>query len=1094
VIPVEQRSANGEPCSPERFVSLAADPSRSVVVEACAGSGKTWLLVSRMLRLLLAGAQPAELLAITFTRKAADEMRDRLLRLLRTLALEKNDEQVILELTQRGLTVQQAHQQLPLARQLYANVLASSHGLSVDTFHSWFIRLLQVAPLAAGVPHGLSVEESIADLREAAWLRFFRSLGRPENQPLQDALMVVYQIAGDVGGKDLLDEFLDQRAEWEIMCQFGEPQQQLIELCGTDGERDARLSLWEEPLLIDLARQAARVLAAGTATQQNKAVLLLQAVSAEPSLAAFDDLCDVCLTKENKPRSMNLTNAQRAELSAPDIENFQVSWGTLCEALIRLRARSAEMTVRQLNLAVFVVGAALIEHYQAIKTEQSKMDFGDLELQAWRLLTNAEHAAYLHARIDARYKHILIDEFQDTNPLQWQIVRAWLEAYGQDTQRPSVFIVGDPKQSIYRFRRAEPRVFQSARVLLGAYGAVQLRTSVTYRNDNAIVDLLNQTMHQNPLYAPQVTASHTAGAVWRLPLSDDEPIAAPPSDRIALRDPLTQAPVEVDDQRREKEAVQVGRALRQARGAFTYQGQALRWSNMMILVRSRTHLRSYERGLRSVGIPFISSRTGGLLDTLEANDLIALLRWLLMPADDLALASILKSPIAACTDQDLIELATDTRHAHWWPRLQQAASEKTGHAALIRLHDLLQRWLSYASYLPVHDLLDRVIHEGQLLQRYAIASPPETRAQVLGNLEAFVALSLALDAGRYPSIARFLEHLRRRQRGSERDAPDEAEVDAATDAVRIMTIHAAKGLEAELVALMGTNHSDAGVDRSGVLCDWPQDAPAPMHFSVFGKKAERGLARAALFEQEEKFRQQENWNLLYVAATRARQLLIISGTHSGKNEQQGVAAGSWYQRLLSAPEFLPEPTPASESAATAPFSLQLFTPPSLPVSAKLIAADTEATLEGKRLHALMERLTATEQWPLVIPEAKQAARWLMCSESEARVVCEQARRILSSDELTHFFDPSVYQFARNEVELVHNGEWMRIDRLVGFEDGLWVLDYKRHLLDQQQAGYWQQLARYRDACLALFPGKAVRTALITVDGRIWQSDQSDLAF
>jgi ATP-dependent helicase/nuclease subunit A len=164
------------------------------------------------------------------------------------------------------------------------------------------------------------------------------------------------------------------------------------------------------------------------------------------------------------------------------------------------------------------------------------------------------------------------------------------------------------------------------------------------------------------------------------------------------------------------------------------------------------------------------------------------------------------------------------------------------------------------------------------------------------------------------------------------------------------------------------------------------------------------------------------------------------------------------------------------------------------VSAKLITADTEATLEGKRLHALMERLTATEQWPLVIPEAKQAARWLMCSESEARVVCEQARRILSSDELTHFFDPSVYQFARNEVELVHNGEWMRIDRLVGFEDGLWVLDYKRHLLDQQQAAYWQQLARYRDACSALFPGKAVRTALITVDGRIWQSDQSDLAF
>jgi ATP-dependent helicase/nuclease subunit A len=129
----------------------------------------------------------------------------------------------------------------------------------------------------------------------------------------------------------------------------------------------------------------------------------------------------------------------------------------------------------------------------------------------------------------------------------------------------------------------------------------------------------------------------------------------------------------------------------------------------------------------------------------------------------------------------------------------------------------------------------------KLLQRYAVASPRETRAQVLGNLEAFVALSLALDAGRYPSIARFLEHLRRRQRGSERDAPDEADVDAATDAVRILTIHAAKGLEAEVVVLMGANHSDAGAEKAGVLCDWPQDAPAPVHFSVFGKKLSEAL-------------------------------------------------------------------------------------------------------------------------------------------------------------------------------------------------------------------------------------------------------------
>ncbi len=733
----------------------------------------------------------------------------------------------------------------------------------------------------------------------------------------------------------------------------------------------------------------------------------------------------------------------------------------------------------------------MLEHYHAIKSEQRKLDFADLELQTWRLLSNTEHAAYLHARIDARYKHILIDEFQDTNPLQWQIVRAWLAAYGHDAQRPSIFIVGDPKQSIYRFRRAEPRVFQAARELLSSYGAVELRTSVTYRNAHAIVDVLNQTMQSNSLYSEQATESKLPGAVWRLPLIQQEKFSQTERGEFSLRDPLNQAPIELEDLRREQEAVQVGHALHQARQQFDLEGRLLSWSSMMLLVRSRTHLASYERGLRSVGIPFVSSRVGGLLDTLEASDLIALLRWLIMPADDLALAQILKSPIAGCTDDDLIQLAMDTRHPHWWQRLQQQVADQTAPPVLSRMHTLLTRWLGLSSYLPVHDLLDRVMHDGELLQRYAAVSPFETRAQVLGNLEAFVALSLALDAGRYPSIARFLEHLRRLQRGSERDAPSEADVDASTDAVQILTIHAAKGLEAEVVVILGANHSDAGAERSGVLCDWPQDAPAPVHFSVFGKQAERGYARAKFFDQEKAFRAQENRNLLYVAATRAKQLLVISGAHSGSDDQQGVKNESWYQQLLSVECFSPDSAHALAADSNAQFQLPMFLPPVLSNQSASNNQDTAATLEGKRLHALMERLTSSTKWPIEIPSATLVARWLACAEPEAHVACEQASHILSSAELQRFFDPGSYQFARNELELVHQGEWMRIDRLVGFEDALWVLDYKRHVLEQQQHEYWQQLARYREACLALFPGKAVHVALITVDGRLWRPETDE---
>jgi len=239
----------GRPIDREEFIRTACDPSRSVIVEACAGSGKTWLLVSRMLRLLLAGAEPGEMLAITFTRKAAQEMRERLIALLSELALETDEAKLLEALTLRGLSEAEARAALPSARTLYARVLASPHGLSVDTFHSWFTRLLQIAPLSSGVPHGYGLEENTAELREQAWLKFMQSLNRAEHRELRDALMTVYQIAGDWSGREMIEAFVAKRAEWQIFKKACDPLAALNETCGADGERDARLAFWEDSAL-----------------------------------------------------------------------------------------------------------------------------------------------------------------------------------------------------------------------------------------------------------------------------------------------------------------------------------------------------------------------------------------------------------------------------------------------------------------------------------------------------------------------------------------------------------------------------------------------------------------------------------------------------------------------------------------------------------------------------------------------------------------------------------------------------------------------------------------------------------------------------
>lgn len=1085
--------ADGQPVDASSFVQLACDPSRSVLVEACAGSGKTWLLVSRLLRLLLAGAKPEELLAITFTRKAAQEMRERLLLLLHELALAK-DEEIIECLVLRGLTAAEAHDKMPVARSLYARVLSSPYALAVDTFHSWFMRLLQIAPLASGVPHGFTLEENVTELRDAAWLRFMQSLNDPSHAALRDALMTVYDIAGDWNGKDMIDAFIARRAEWWVASEAGDPMEALRELCGDDGLRDARLMLWEDRPLQNRLQHLASCLGKGTPAQQKTATALEQCISAGNSLEDFQSLVALLLTAKDQPRALTITKPMLAVMTEDAVTHLQTEWTALAETLVTLKKRSHDLVVLRLNEAMAMIGDACLEHYQAIKADRRRLDFSDLEWHAWRLLTRSDYADYLHARIDARYRHILIDEFQDTNPLQWQIVRTWLDAYGDDHQRPSVFIVGDPKQSIYRFRRAEPRVFESARSLLRSHGAVDLSTSLTYRNSKAIVDVLNGAMQGNALYRTQTTRSDNAGAVWRLPLvSVTVPKIEAAADGLTLRDPLQTFPVEEDDLRRQQEGFLVGCGLQQAR---KLPGGAVRdWSDMMILVRSRTHLVAYERGLREAGVPFISSRGGGLLDALEVTDMIALLRWLTLPSDNLALAQVLKSPIAGASDEDLILLAgAGAGKGSWWQRLThcQAANEKPLSMALIRILPLLHDWQTASAHLPVHDLLDKIMHQGQLAQRYASSVPASQRAQVLGNLDALIVLSLEIDAGRYPSIARFIDKLRRLQRGSDQEAPDEADRDASADAVRIMTIHGAKGLEAEVVVLMGSNHSDSGRDHLGVLCDWPQDAPGPTHFSVFGKTASRGYARESLFLQEESLRLQENWNLLYVAATRAKALLIVSGIHSGKDDAP-VVNGSWYEKMLHAEVFTPDVTTSDSVSADAAFTLALYNPAPLPPAEKKIGAEDAAlTREGSLLHLLMERLTAFDSWPVQVPAVKIVAQWLGCSIEQSTAVCAQAAQILSAKALEKFFDPSGFEFARNEMEIIVKGELIRLDRVVKFSDALWILDYKRNYFEFQHADYQTQLSQYRQACQSLFPGVQILCALITVDGQLWELDTTEI--
>ncbi len=607
---------------------------------------------------------------------------------------------------------------------------------------------------------------------------------------------------------------------------------------------------------------------------------------------------------------------------------------------------------------------------------------------------------------------------------------------------------------------------------------------------------------------------------------------------LVLRDPLTMPREEAREGARHKEAEQFAELLRTIASDWSVNDEGTErraaYGDIMVLVRSRTHLAVYEEALRARHIPFISSRRGGLLDTLEAEDVQALLLFLITPFADLALAQVLRTPIFACSDTDLMRLAQDTPSPQrgeggvtndlavdvgqpsqmasssigegvktsWWQRLQHLAEPSS---SLQRAAELLQRWLALADKLPVHDLLDRIYFEGDVLARYSAVLSVEMRAKVTANLHAFMEIALSVDAGRYPSLPRFLRELCE-LRDSSDDAPDEGKLGTAGDAVRIYTVHESKGLEAPIVWLLDANAEKKNREGNDVLLDWPTHEPQPLHFSLYADQASRGKKRMPLFEQDAAQQAREEMNLLYVAMTRAQQALIVSGNSKGEDKEDKKKAQSWYDRIAAVVGQHETSNPlvliTSDLAAMPPSRMASSSislskdgrlesdgsvhpstssgrtanlPPVIPTG-KRTTRNTAQQQRGIWLHALLQHLTegaadeAELQHRLAIPSAEMEVLW------------QQAQHLRTSPQLARFFDAQQYRSACNEMPYINaKGELKRIDRLVEFDDEVWVLDYKLGG-SEDAARYRAQMQEYQAAMQSVYAGRTVKCALVFADG------------
>lgn len=1099
---------NGHPVSREAFYAIACDPARSVAVEACAGAGKTWMLVSRMLRALLDGCAPHEILAITFTKKAAGEMRQRLQEWLEQFSHKPLDD-LTAELIARGISPQGALDKREVLQNLYRQLLEAGRPVQIRTFHSWFAALLGTAPLALlqqqGLPAHFELLEDDAEAVREVWPPFLQTVA--ESASLRADYEAVVARHGRSQTHKALAAALAKRVEFDLadaagvvdasvppfqqaypdLAAFAEPAEAL--------QTDAALQRWRS--------RASALGAESNKTPQKAADAIIDALACTDLNQRLDMLRKAMFVAKEDRLSKNLEKFPAAQEAEPELQRLLVA---------RRQHEAWQHQQRMARLA-----RCLIAQFAAVKQQHGWVDMNDVERTALVMLADPILSGWVQERLDARIRHLLVDEFQDTNPLQWQALHAWLAGYagsGGGSAAPSVFIVGDPKQSIYRFRRAEPQVFIAAQAFVrDGLGGDLLSCDHTRRNAQGVIAAVNavmgqaQAQHETAGFRDHTTESKLMGQLLRLPAITDDDAGDGGNaarDPLAWRDSLTEPRHEAEETQRMRECTQAAAWVAAQIASGTPPKEVL------VMARKRDRLATMQEALRALHLPCVQPEKSDLFDAPEVQDMVALLDALVSPTHDLSLARALKSPLFGLGDDALVALAVLRRqpeHAgcSWFDLILKSELLPLDMQALGV--DLVQ-YQGWVQRLPPHDALHAIYEHGDVLARFAAAAPVTQRQAVQANLRALLAAALQHDGGRYLAPYAFVRAMKK---GGVR-APGRADAQA----IRLLTVHGAKGLEADCVLLLDTDTRPQKAETMGVLVDWPGEQPAPSAFIFLASESNPPPSAESTLAAEQQARSREELNMLYVAMTRAKHCLALSSVQPGNS-----APGSWWNRLVSlVTEVDLQAQPPAEHAAAAAAPAERFTIPSLPVLPEALqtarvhtaaglegdapvampgdAESTPLSRQGDAMHQLLEQAgvagapladVRSHGWP-----AARLAR-LAADHDITPAAAEQAARMaqaILAGEGAWAWDAALIQTAINEAPLHYQGQSLRIDRLVQrravqADDALagwWVLDYKSATQPQRQQVLVAQLERYREAVSALMPGEAVHAAFLTGDGRM----------
>ena len=1176
----------------------AADPRASVFVEANAGSGKTRVLVDRVARLLLEGVPPDRILCVTFTKAAAGEMQTRLfLKLGEWSVMADTDLRAELQkLT--GEEAEPDAKRLAEARKLFARALETPGGLKVQTLHAFCDSLLRQFPLEAGLPPGFATQEDAqsARVRREAELIVYEAAHRDPAGRLARAIGEITVRAGPTGFEAVFKKAAQERHRLSELFEQAQGEDPLIaeaaRLLGVEaGADEAALKRdFIAGLDLDALQRCADAIAASTATHAEadaeKLYAPLRLARAGDWEKAFEAYCGFMLTGSGTLRAS--LYVKPAEKTCSDLNRLFGPEGSERARMTAVLGQLCTLRLHALTSASLTLARAFIGAYERLLTRERAVDFADLVVRASRLLGTAEMAAWVRYKLDGGLDHILVDEAQDTAPEQWDVIDAlsaeFFAGEGRERQGPlarTVFCVGDEKQSIYSFQNADPARFIQQGVQLSeqaegaglAFARPELKTSfrsapeVLEAVDLAFADVRAAIETKTFTGAPNAKFYDDREQKAVEPATGAHPFMAYRGHEAARRGtpgcveiwPFTprlpkgeedsldeEADGPVDDAPRNSPRNQLAEAVAQEIAGIIKRGDAVweekpQWhkraatpGDIVILVRKRGGLfAEIIRQLKLKNVPVAGADRMVLPDQLVVQDMLSLARFALQPGDDLALAEVLKSPAfhpvgkeAPPIDEDVLFRLAHGRKGTLWEALQRSddpalADAKTSLKAVRGRVDTLTPYAFFARFLS--EASDT--GESRAARIYA-----RLREEARDPLEEFLSRALAHEREGAPSLARFIDEVTRANSELKRDP------EGGRDEVRVMTVHAAKGLEAPIVFLPDTTSPASSRhpliedhEDSGLL--WSEnDAFAPEIIT-------------ALREGWSKDQENESARLLYVAMTRARDRLIVCGAQHGQSKEPKPE--TWYGRLAKAWQgedwrdvptaidevaalyrwesptlarrYGPDPEPAKKDAAqkTAlppePAWLRTRAPaepaPVRPLAPSRLLAGLEAGgepaglspladggrarfLRGTLIHKLLQTLPDLPETSRADAASRLLARHQELDDAAREAIAAEALAILADPQFAALFGPG----SRAEVSLSGTAPGLpagvqvsgQIDRLLVTRDTVMIADFKTNrpppadVADVAPA-YLAQMGAYRALLRALYPGRAVQCVLIWTD-------------